>query len=177
MNEYGEYQVPGCIRFERLLNAPADVVWEYLVDAEKRSRWLAAGEFELRAGGRAEFVFRNGDLCRPGDEPPEKYRSLSAEVRLEGRVLEVNAPSRLVLEWPSDQGPPSIVIFELEARGGETLLTLTETGLAARGDLLGAAAGWHAHLDILEALASSAPPPSFWSNHTRLEAEYGLRLS
>src|SRR6056297_166125 len=167
MNDYGECHAPGCIRFERLLSAPADVVWEYLVDGEKRSRWLADGEFELRAGGRAEFLFRNGNLCRPGDEPPEKYRSLSAEVRLEGRVLKVDAPSRLVLEWPSDQGPPSSV----------TLLRLTETGPPARGDLLGAAAGWHSHLDILAALAGSAPPPSFWSNHSRLEAEYGLRLS
>lgn len=177
MREYGECYAPGCIRFERLLNAPVESVWEYLVDPEKRSRWLAAGEFELRPGGRAEFVFRNETLCSPGDEAPEKYRSVSGEVRLEGRVLEADAPRRLVLEWPSEQGPASIVTFELEARGSETLLRLTETGIAARDDLLGAAAGWHAHLDILEALAAGTESRSFWSNHTRLETEYQRRLS
>jgi uncharacterized protein YndB with AHSA1/START domain len=177
MNEYGECCAPGCIRFERLLRAPAATVWEYLVDSGKRARWLAAGEFELRPGGRAEFVFRNADLSAPDDAPPEPYRSLADEVRFEGRVLEVDAPSRLVLEWPSEHGPPSIVTIELEARGGETLLRLTETGLDRDSDLVGAAAGWHAHFDILAALTGGGEAPSFWSNHTRLEAGYRRRLA
>lgn len=176
MKEYGEYRAPGSLRFERLLDAPVATVWDFLVVPEKRARWLAGGEFDLRPGGRAEFVFRNGELSEQDDLPPGKYADLAGEVRFEGRVLEVRAPERLVLEWPQPGGEPAVVTFELEDREGCTLLRLTETGLGRRADLLGAAAGWHAHLGILAAVLAGSAPPSFWSDHTRLEAEYARRL-
>lgn len=176
MTDYGEHYAPGCIRFERWLDATVETVWDYLVDPAKRARWLAAGEFELRPGGRAEFVFRNGRLSEAGDEPPEKYRDGAGEVRFEGRVLEVTPLSRLVLEWPAETGPPAVVTIELEERDGRTRLTLTETGLGRASDLIGAAAGWHAHFAILKALLGNATPPSFWAHHTQLESDYEERL-
>ncbi|HUK06032.1 MAG TPA: SRPBCC domain-containing protein, partial [Burkholderiales bacterium] len=50
---------PSTIRFERLLPGPIERVWEYLTVSEKRAAWLAAGEFDLRVGGRIELIVNN----------------------------------------------------------------------------------------------------------------------
>jgi hypothetical protein len=45
---------PGELRIERWLPGPAERIWAYLTDSEKRGAWLAPGEMELRVGGRVE---------------------------------------------------------------------------------------------------------------------------
>jgi len=46
---------PGTVKVERLLSGPVERVWAYLVESDKRARWLAAGEFELRVGGKVRL--------------------------------------------------------------------------------------------------------------------------
>ena len=41
----------GTIRFERLLPGPIERVWAYLTESDKRAKWLAAGDMDLRPGG------------------------------------------------------------------------------------------------------------------------------
>jgi len=53
---------PSTIRFERLLPGPVERVWAYLTESKKRATWLAAGEFDLRIGGRIELHFDNDKL-------------------------------------------------------------------------------------------------------------------
>ncbi len=53
MNDYGELIAPDTVRFKRLLPGTIDRVWSYLVDSEKRGKWLAGGDTEERVGGRA----------------------------------------------------------------------------------------------------------------------------
>ena len=48
----GEILDAGTIRFERLLPGPIERVWAFLTESEKRKLWLAAGDFELRPGGK-----------------------------------------------------------------------------------------------------------------------------
>ncbi len=40
------------LRFERLLDAPVDRIWQHLVDPELRARWFMGGPTELATGGR-----------------------------------------------------------------------------------------------------------------------------
>ena len=53
---------PSTIRLERLLPGPIERVWAYLTESNKRATWLAAGEFDLRIGGRIELHFDNDKL-------------------------------------------------------------------------------------------------------------------
>jgi hypothetical protein len=63
---------PGCVRIERLLPGPAERLWAYLVDSEKRRLWLAAGEMEPRVGGGVTHLFRHPELS--DEATPEPYR-------------------------------------------------------------------------------------------------------
>ena len=66
MSEHGVVTEPGTIRFERLLPGPIERVWAYLTEADKRRQWFAGGEMELRAGGKADLLFRHAELMSPG---------------------------------------------------------------------------------------------------------------
>ena len=58
MTERATLIKPSTIRFERLLPGPVERVWAYLTESKKRATWLAAGEFDLRVGGKIETAFR-----------------------------------------------------------------------------------------------------------------------
>ena len=86
-------------------------------------------------------------------------------------VLEVEAPHRLSITW----GVASEVLFELTDVGGEVLLSITHRRPPNRDVLLNVSAGWHAHLDVLEARLAQAAAAPHWDNFVRLRAEYDQR--
>lgn len=176
MSDYGVQIAPDTVRIERLLPGPLERVWQHLVDSEKRSQWLAAGELAEQGGAPLELVFRNGDLSQSGDRAPEKYADCGEEATLHGRIIDYDAPQLLVLGWGSPADAESQVRFELTPRGDQVLLVVTHSRLASREEMLSVSAGWHTHLDILVARLRGEAPPSFWTEHTRLEAEYEQRL-
>lgn len=94
MNEFGSTLGPDGVRLERMLPGPPDRVWSYLTDSRKRATWLAAGEFELRLGGRVELQFDNDGLS-PAVPPPAKYEN--QECSFTGRL---RGSSRRTF-WPS----------------------------------------------------------------------------
>ena len=66
------------VRMERLLPGPAERVWEFLTDPDKRALWLAGGPMELRLGGAVELHFRHADLSPVKVPTPEAYRAMEA---------------------------------------------------------------------------------------------------
>ena len=175
-SDYGESIGNDTVRFQRLLPGPIDLVWRFLTESELRAKWLAAGETELRAGGRVELHFHNAGLSRLPDDPaPEKYQDLPAKVSYAGEVTECDPPNTLRYTWVGDD-ETSEVCYQLEARGEQTLLTLTHTRLATRDIMLGVLGGWHTHLDILNDVMLDEEPQPFWRRHTALEAEYTERI-
>lgn len=176
MSDHGEWTGTGTVRFVRTLPGPIETVWAFLTESDRRARWLAGGEWDLTPGGRAELIFNNDDLSAPGDWPPQRYEEMSGTQRFDGRILEVDPPRRLVLQWHESGGEFSVVTFLLTPVGERVRLTLTHTCIVGETVQTGAAAGWHTHLDIWSALAAGRPAPSFWRTHTQLEADYARSL-
>ncbi len=157
------------LTMQRLLPGPIERVWAWLTESDLRARWLASGEMPLRAGSDFTLTWRNDDLTDPPGARPEGM----SEVHSAGcRVLEAVPPTRLRYEW-SGVGE---VTFDLKPAGDKVLLTLTHARLAGRGRILAVSAGWHAHLDVLEARLTGAVPRPHWDNWRALRDVYEARI-
>ncbi|RCK68158.1 hypothetical protein DT076_17370 [Desertihabitans brevis] len=108
------------------IQAPAQKVWEGITQSEHTSRWGYGGdvEFEPTPGG----VYRNLST-------PEMKEMGMGDVAIEGRVVEVDPPHRLVLDWTPTWRPgiaPTRVTWELtEYPSGLTRVVLTHDVSAA----------------------------------------------
>lgn len=147
---------PTEVRFQRLLPGPIETIWAFLTDSRKRGEWLASGPMDLRIGGKVKLRFKHADLSPHQSPPPENLREMDAKGHeSEGEITELDAPRRLAFTW----GSSSEVLFELEPRGNEVLLTLTHRRLDELG---GVTRGWHSHLAVLVERANGRVPPAFW---------------
>ena len=169
IDTYGTLIGSDTIRIQRLLPGPIERVWAYLVDGELRRQWLAAGKMEPVEGAPFELVWRNDELTGPQGNRPD---DMPEEHRMQSRVIEADEPRKLVIAWNNTGN----VTFELEPHGEGVLLTLTHGGFQTRSALIGHSAGWHAHLDVLEALAFEREPEPFWTRWQALRGEYDDRL-
>ena len=175
MSNYGIVTEAGTVRFERLLPAPVERVWEYLTDSELRRTWFAAGDMELRPGGGLTLLFRNSELATDDEEVPEKYRQYEG-MESKGEVIRAEPPRLLVFEWFEENGPPTEVSFELEPRGDQTLLTLTHRRLPNRAMTVDVSGGWHLHLDVLGDVLAGRERQPFWPKNARYAEEYEERI-
>lgn len=166
---YGALIEPTVLKMERLLPGPIERVWSYLTDGNLRRQWLASGEMDLRPGTEFEFVWRNDELTDPPGARPD---GMGAENRMTCKILEVDPPRRLFISW----GVQSDVLFELTQKGPDTLLTLTHRRAPNREVLLNVSAGWHAHIDVLEAKLAGKLPGPHWDNWVSLKADYAARF-
>lgn len=144
---------PGTVKLERLLPGPAERVWAYITESDKRAKWLAAGEFDLRVGGRVRLEFDNGRLPN-GKGVPAKYKG-RGKGQFEGVITSGDTE----------------VTYELAPRGKQVLLTIVHRRLAKTlvGSVMG---GWDVHSGILEDLLAGVEPRPFWETHEKLEPEY-----
>ena len=53
---YGEMVEPATLKIERTLPGPIERVWAYLTESDKRRKWLASGNMDLREDGDFELV-------------------------------------------------------------------------------------------------------------------------
>lgn len=162
------------VRLERLLPGPAERVWDYLTDSDKRRKWLAAGAMEPHAGGSVKHLFRHSELSH--EPTPERYRPFEDSPALPGEVTQWDPPRVLAYTWPGDRGA-SEVTFELFPEGADVLLVVTHRRLADIETMVSVASGWDAHLGILIDTLNGQPPRGFWSTHARLEAVYKNRFA
>jgi len=121
------------------IEAPADVVFGMLTEADLLTEWMAReAQVDRRPGGEFRWVYENGDIVL-------------------GRFIEIDAPHRLVLaygwEEPASRGiPPSATEVEitLEEADGATLLRLVHRGLPGV-EVESHRGGWEFFLDRLAA--------------------------
>ena len=127
----------GTLRFERLLPGPAERVWGYLTSTSLLATWLAEGEIELRLGGYVEFRFG----------PRESQQVIGVGAVITGVVTHCQPPESLAF-YCTDSSVISNVIFEIEPRGNDVLLLLTQAGLPPSYMSI-CRSGWNARLDVL----------------------------
>lgn len=123
------------VEFERILEAAVDVVWALLTTPEGLGRWLAPAQVDLRFGGAVDIDFGEGEVTG-------------------GEILELEPGVALEYRWRFTGEPDSIVRFELEVIDPETTRLRLQHRLLPADQAVGYGAGWHAHLDRLEAVVS-----------------------
>ncbi len=164
---------PTELRFERVLDAPVETVWGYLVEPELRARWFMGGNIADRQGGEMEMIF---DHDRLSDQPvptPEKYVQHVGS-RWSETITRIEPPHLLAFSW--SQGDAGEVTIELFDAAGKTRLVLTHTGLRGRDDALNFGGGWMSHLDVLQARIADRSVPNFWALHHDNEAKVAATL-
>ncbi|WP_274423753.1 SRPBCC family protein [Chelativorans sp. YIM 93263] len=171
---HGTRTAPDTVRIEKVLPGPAERLWEYLTQSDKRRQWLAAGEMELFAGGKVEHLFRHHELS--SEVTPERYKHFETSPAMPGEVTEYDPPRVLAYRWPGDNGA-SEVTFELYPEGRDVRLVLTHRRLADTEAMVSVASGWDAHLGILDDRLSGREPRGFWSTHDGFEGAYRQRFS
>lgn len=175
MSNEVEVTSKGRIEIKRVLPASRETVWRFLVEDDLRGRWLCNGDVEPAEGGVIEFKF---DTNKLGAELPNSKPGEPMRAEFEGTVTRFNPPELLAFTWPeAEAGKSTSVTIKLVERGDQTLLHLVHENLYDQENLIGASAGWHAHLEQLECHLSRKMSPSFWKRHQELDAAYRNKLS
>jgi uncharacterized protein YndB with AHSA1/START domain len=163
---------PGTVRLERLLPGPLERVWAYITESDKRAKWLASGEFDLRLGGTIRLEFDNCSLSSE-KTTPEKYRDRGMG-KFDGVITRLEPMRALAHTWAWNGGDTE-VSYELTPKGKDVLLTIVHRRLGK--DLTPSVmGGWDVHTGILEDVLNGVEPRPFWSTHGELEKEYAASL-
>lgn len=154
-DQLGTFDITGggaSVRFERRLDAPVERVWQALTEEGQLARWLTAGTFGAHESGALAFDFGEGGT-------------------VSGHITIWEPPRRLAYTWLIPDEPPSTVAWTLQAEGTGTRLWLVHSALPERMGR-GYAAGWHAYLERLGAVATDGQPPDFDARFEALLAVY-----
>lgn len=170
---YGKVVAADTVRIERLLPGPIERVWAYLTESEKRGRWLASGEMDLRVGGKVRLNFLHSSLTPHQEPPPERFKEYDCGVGFDGVVTRCEPPRLLSYTWVGG----SEVTFELVPQDAKVLLVITHVRLRGSDEMANVAAGWHTHVAIMEQNLLGITPGPFWSIWQRLETEYKRRMA
>jgi uncharacterized protein YndB with AHSA1/START domain len=154
------------VRFERLLPAPINSVWEHLTSSAGLGTWLCPdAQVDHRVGGRVELPFPTPD--------PESSRLWI----IRGLVSEFAPPKTLAYSWFESSGDLSSNLrIELEPRGQETLLVLTHSRIAPEF-MPRVGAGWHSHLEVLTAVLRGEKSFDHMPMYTELLPKYSVAIA
>lgn len=150
---------PDTIRLERLLDAPIDRVWSFLVDSDKRAKWFAAGPLEQRPAGALTFTFDHDALSSRDVPCPERFAGTRGRVA-EGYVEAIDPPRLLAFHWG---GGEDIARFELTPEGERTRLVITHSRLSTRTNRVLVASGWDSHTQVLAKILAGSACEDFWA--------------
>jgi uncharacterized protein YndB with AHSA1/START domain len=150
VNELGKIIDESTVRFERVLPAPIERVWQYLTSSECLPEWLGEGSIDQRFGGKVKLKLDN--------EGVESERRID---NIEGTVTFIDPLRALAYSWgAAGSDATTNVSMQLSTVGEQTSFVLTHSQLPAEA-MAEVMAGWHAILDILKARLAAVPAPKF----------------
>ena len=134
----------GGVRFERILDHPVPAVWKALTDPDQLAQWLAPATI---TGESISLQLTGGTMG--------------------GGILQWEENRLLEYEWHN----ATVVRYELLSEGsGRCRLVFTHSAVV-ESQLMGAATGWHYHMDVLGLVldGGSAPQdaPKHWESISR----------
>jgi uncharacterized protein YndB with AHSA1/START domain len=163
---------PGIVKLQRLLPGPLERVWAYITESDKRAKWLAAGAFDLRVGGKVRLEFDHSRLSSE-KTAPEKYKDRQMG-KFDGLITRLEPMRALAHTWTWNGGDTEVT-YELTPKGKDVLLTIVHRRLGE--DLMPSVmGGWDVHTGILEDVLKGVEPRPFWTTHARLEREYAAAV-
>lgn len=118
------------VHFERLFRTSAEDLWTSVTDPGSLRRWFQPVSGDLRVGGAYRVDF--------GDDATT------------GMVRSCDAPSSFVLTWDFSDEPTSLLSVQVRPHPDGAVLVLDHSRMPADQGA-GYGAGWHAHLDALDA--------------------------
>lgn len=145
------------VEFERTLDAAVDVVWGLLATEDGLQRWLAPARVDLRLGGNVDIDFGEGGVTG-------------------GEIIDLIPGVALEYRWRFTGEPDSVLRFELEVIDEKTTHLRLRHRMLPVNQATGYGAGWHAHLDQLEAAASETPPIDWAERFGEVMPEYQSRI-
>lgn len=110
------------------IDAPAERVFEALVDPEQRLQWWGRGRFRA--------LHAESDL-RPGGKWLMRLDAGGREASVRGEYRTIERPNVLSFTWLPDWSPEAtetLVRFDLSERDGITTVRLTHSGFASQAD-------------------------------------------
>lgn len=127
------------VTLTRHLDHSAARLWTFLTDPTLLPQWLAPGEIEPRAGGRARLDFADSGTV------------------IDSAVSEYDPGAVLEYSWSSPGEPPRPVRWSLDIEGPEACRLTLRLTCPADEDAGRSAAGWEAHLEMLAAALEGVP--------------------
>jgi uncharacterized protein YndB with AHSA1/START domain len=129
------------VTLQRTFRVSMEELWSALVDPDRIGSWFAPAKIDPRVGGRIELAAHDGSRM------------------MEGMIRVFDVPRIFEYDWISEY-ETTVVRYELQEDGAGTRLTLTERLLTDKATER-RGAGWHHHLERLEAhLLGQESPPS-----------------
>jgi len=128
------------IKQKTFIDAPPERVYDTVASASGWNSFFTSGmELDPKPGGRMVWRWENYG--------PNFYTT-----EVQAKVLEADRPHRFAFEWGTKM--PSKVEFDLKAKYGGTVISLTESGYLdtaeGRENILECASGWGEALTLLK---------------------------
>jgi len=156
-----EKTAPDTIRLERLLEAPVDTVWRYLVEGELRGQWFAGGN-DAAPDGELDLVFDHDNLSADDVPYPADYAKYKGAV---SREKVVRFEPKRVFAFTFGEGRNGVATFELFPEDDLTRLVLTHSGIQSPTGGVDFGSGWTSHLAVLAEKVAGRSVKNFWELH------------
>lgn len=154
---------PDAIRLERTLDAPVEMVWRYLTEAELRRQWFMGGT-DARPNSEFELLNDHDNLSDdpvpyPADYAPYKGRTWDE------KVIRFDPPR--LLETTFQGGENGTVTFELFSEGERSRLVVTHSGIKSPTGFQDFGGGWNSHMTVLQERLAGRGVKDFWALHAK----------